>query len=513
MRLVIAFPKEGIVHRQQCFRDRAARKSGQWTVSWTIVTPAAIATIAVACLLGGLGLLGQHFRESAARGFRAPAGLWLVIVGLTLVRVAIVSWQRRTAIVHERLYAGRNFWKWVLAGPVVCYLAGLALGPDPNVAFLFVAGLATWYAAIGVVLTGGADSVSRLGLFCQAQWSTRLGRATFAGLAAFVTAEMAVQVYGYLAGEKLLATYVARLQTLPPGSEWSGRKVNELGYWDEPFAADRRDGVIRIAVVGGGVTLSGTAETNCLEQIERRMPGLEVYNFGLAQGGPREFAAQVTHEAARFHPDLLLLFVSVGDDLTRELPAPGLFDWRRLGLYQVGANAVGLAGCGSCPTAADRREQYLQEIGRQLSVCRTPIDTAMNHRWQKALAHLDDVLNVCHRRKIAVGLVLAPCEFQVSPQLCRSLLRQADWQPQQLDLELPQRRLAMYADQRELPVLDLLPHFRAATASCYCRHDSRWNDQGNSLAAEVVGQWVRRRYANLVGAPATRPDVVLVSGH
>jgi hypothetical protein len=60
-----------------------------------------------------------------------------------------------------------------------------------------------------------------------------------------------------------------------------------------------------------------------------------------------------------------------------------------------------------------------------------------------------------------------------------------------LDLELPNRRLATFLKAEKIPYLDLLPVFRAAAAhpetpQLHFRHDGHWTVAGHRLAAEAI---------------------------
>jgi hypothetical protein len=478
--------------------------------------PACLAGLALACLLLGGWVLAQHRLSTESGGHRAAAGLWLVLLGAVAGCLAVSAWQRRAALARSEWLRSAAFWKWQMSGPVLCYLACLVLGPRPYLVYQFLALLATWYVAAAAVLIVPAGLPRWLGRSAQLPLARRAGRAAFLLLLLALATEISIRAYSWLTGDRLLAGYVARTRTLPPGIRYGGRTVNNLGFWDEPFQAERRPGVLRIVALGDGAALCGSVQTNYLEQVERQLPGVEIYNFALLGGGPREYAALLAHEAAAYQPDLVLLFLSVGDDVTDELPLPGPFDWRCLGLYQLGARMLGSTTAGSAAGLLEpcrQREEYLRQIAGQFSVCRTPIDERMRRRWRATLRHLDDMLAFCRQRRIAAALVLVPGEFQVCPRLCESLRRQAGCEPGQVDLELPQRKLAQYADQRQVPLLDLLPHLRAASEPCYCRHQSSWNDQGNKLAAEVLGEWIKCRRELLAGeAQAPLGDVTLVSG-
>jgi hypothetical protein len=315
-----------------------------------------------------------------------------------------------------------------------------------------------------------------------------------------------VRTYGLLTGGNLSGAYAARRRVLPPGHAYAGRRVNAQGYWDDDFSLAPRPGVFRIAALGDAMVLCGAAGTNYLDQVERRVPNVEIYNFGIPQVGPREYAAQLAHEVLAYQPDMVLTFISIGDDIAQPTPAPGPFDWRGLGIYQLGICTLRPSGELAAPLLDARfvndREGFLHAAAARLTVCRTPIDGAMRDRWQETLFHLDQIVRICRDQEIATALVLVPGEFQVCSPLCESLRRNAGYDSNQLDLELPQRRLTEFADQRQIPVLDLLPHLRASTAHPYERNDYRWNDSGNAIAADVVGGWLQRRYGAQLAAAA-----------
>ena len=93
-----------------------------------------------------------------------------------------------------------------------------------------------------------------------------------------------------------------------------------------------------------------------------------------------------------------------------------------------------------------------------------------------------------------LAIVVVPADFQVNSVLCDSMRRRMGYEPQQVDLELPQRRLREFAEAQGLPLLDLLPEFKSDGAKLYVRHQNRWNDRGNTKAALVIDAWLRSRY-------------------
>jgi hypothetical protein len=303
---------------------------------------------------------------------------------------------------------------------------------------------------------------------------------------------------------------------LAPGSLFGGRSVNSLGYWDDEFEVDPPPGVFRVAVLGGDATFSDSYQTNCLVRLEHSVPGIEVCHFGMPSAGPRHFATQLTLEVAEFQPHLVVAFVSVDDTVGATTPPPGALDWRQLRTVRLAAGWLRLLSPGTDESSAQGKsemrrcrdyEQYLQNCAQRLVVCRTPIDGPLDARWREALRQLSELQRQCRRRRLPLALVIAPSEFQVDRRLCEVLRRRAGYEPGQLDLELPQRKLAQFANANELPLVDLLPHLRACESSPYLRHAEKWNERGHELAGHVLVGWLQSQFGRSIAA-VTQPAAV-----
>jgi hypothetical protein len=58
----------------------------------------------------------------------------------------------------------------------------------------------------------------------------------------------------------------------------------------------------------------------------------------------------------------------------------------------------------------------------------------------------------------------------------------------------------LFAANRELPVLDLLPYLRRCEESPYDPHVHQWNELGKAAVAEAIGGWLESRYGTLISA-------------
>jgi len=493
--MVVSVRKGPIAH----FSSREAQMNKQSPVPYSRrrnrhrVLFAVLVAIALAVITDGLMHWAIHLSGRFSSGERGPAGLVLILLGTVQLSIARRLWTRPAAAERLSFKGNSLYWRWLLSGAVACFLLTLSLGAGSET---YLASVAGWYTLTLLPLVVTRTAWEKL---AAARRLGSTGNLLFAAALALIAAEFGARLYGWIGDQRLDVMHVARQRALPPNTEFRGQAVNRLGYWGEEFESQPQPGVFRIAAVGDGVMLSGTAETNFLMQVKRRMPHVEVYNFGIPEAGPREYAAQVACDIANYRPHLVLAFFSVGNDVTHELPVPGCFEWQGLGLYQlalrlIAAGNPSLLCYGRDEAVVDDAERYLREAAASLSVCRTPIDEQMHRRWQVATEHLSDLIQQCQDRSIPAALVIVPGEFQVNRALRAILQRRAGYKECQLDLELPQRRLAVFGEEQRVPVIDLLPHLARAEEFPYCRNDRLWNDLGNSIAADVLGNWLDQRY-------------------
>lgn len=461
----------------------------------------------LAQLGGGVYFLWRRGHEAHAPSLLATAGVVLILAALAQLRVL---YPRLRARCPERLFAplgARVFWLGSLSGVVAAYALNLLSGlASPHGFCMF---LALWQTALHLPLALPAARQAQLAALLRRRGARLIGWTVCGLLLAPLAGELGLRAYAYLFDEPIPAIYRTARLKLPPGFEWDGRRANRQGYWDQEFQTAVPPGTFRVAVVGDELTLSGDARTNFLAQIERRASGVEVYNFGLPRAGTDAYVAQLAREIAAYKPDLVLAVISVGASLTHDAPAPNFFDDRGLYLYQLGSlwlrSEELFTGGRLLLDRANSRQSHLRRCARELAVCRAPISREMHARWDDLFADLDQLARQCAARGMALGLVVAPCEFQIDPALCQAARRRAGYRAEEIDLELPQRRLAQFAQRRHLLMIDLLPYLRGEDEPSFARNQSRFNDHGHALAADVIGHWMQSRFSNRIAAATHGP--------
>jgi hypothetical protein len=328
-----------------------------------------------------------------------------------------------------------------------------------------------------------------------------------AALAVLAVCEAALRGYEFWLEQPVgVAAHSARL---PVGAVVGGRTVNALGYADDEFrTAPAATGKVRVALLGGRATLAGDAATNVAAQLENLLPNVEIDHFGLPEGNPRRYAAQLRSDVLRFRPQFVLLCLSPADDVAATAESPGPYDVR---LLQITNRLLGAAPAELDPAAALHRmtetldyETYVRRRTGAASVCRSGGSAALDDRWQAAQAGLSRMVQRCREREIGFGVVMAPSEFQLNPTLADALRRRAGVDADCFDVDLPQRRWTALADHLQLPSLDLLPTFRSANTVLYEPSSPDWNAAGRTLAAETTARWLQTRLGSDVASAEAR---------
>ena len=446
---------------------------------------------------------------------QASIGLLILLAAAIQSRLAyfaakpLKSDRRAAALVHR--FMTRHTLR-VLTVAFACGYAACLLVQPADAAVAVFAATASWSTMLVAALTANSDALSRWRKWGQSHGARRCGSCVYLAVLLVVGVELGGRTIAGLSQHDLalVGPHASALDTARQAVADQPAPPTETAVTAQQLKtlmSTARSGVFRVAVLGDEMVLAGSPQASFLAQMERTIPGVEIHNFGVAQAGPREYAARVDQQLTAVRPDLVLAFVSLGDDFTTEVSQPGIFEWRSLWIAQEIAKRITGDGPPAAPTASLGQSQhdqqsFLQICGPHLTVCRTPIDSAMQRRWQAGLAHLDRLIARCHSERLNLAFVAVPGEFQVNSLLCEMLRRRAGFSPQDVDLQLPQRRLSAFAEQRRLPLLDLLPYLQRSGRPIYERNNLAWNDEGHAVAARAVSSWLQNRYGSLIAATA-----------
>lgn len=473
-----------------------AAKHAHWE-SWRL--PGLLTLGAALSAAIGAACFWVHQQADSATSLRASAGLVICLAAILQVRTAWIV-AHRPSSPRALGFSRKLFRRALFVGIVGAYIVALMVGPMPGVKEVFIAVAIAWYTALLMPLSAAPETVANWRRLVGRPQIRRTGMALYWLLLFAVNVELGLRAYQYYSGDEPIATTTAGLLT--PTTLAQADDVAPLAG-EVSQSTISPQGQLRVAALGDEVTLAGTAHTNHLQQLSKFMPGIEVANWGLPKAGPQEYATGMFRQATRVKPDLMLVFVSVGDDITAETAVTSAFDWQGLQLSQLVTRKPTSARAADWTESMADSQEFLRVRSPQLIVCRTPIDDRMHRCWKQSLGHLTQLIDRSRQQQVPLALVVVPAEFQVNSALCDTLRRRMGYEAKDVDVQLPQRRLAAFAHQKDVAMLDLLPFLQRSEESPYQRNGYVWNATGHQIAAQAIGGWLQSKYANHVAAATT----------
>jgi GDSL-like Lipase/Acylhydrolase family len=398
------------------------------------------------------------------------------------------------------LIGGRRL---LLAVTLAYLFASLVFGGTPAARIVFLANSA---GLGGLILAGTRRSISGT----RPEQSSR-PRKLLAGFEllgvnvalTLVLGEITLRSFAACTGRSWLLQDSLDAYRLRPGHDYGlGLRGNALGFPGPEFERRKRPGVLRIAALGDSFAVGPAVafEDNYLTLLGRAFPYMEVYNFGVSGTGPREYRLILDQHVWDYEPDLVLVSIFVGNDISEWLATPRQMDPRQSALYtffhrgwrtlrEQSRQIPGHAGPAARIRIAGLSPETFREIeGRRLAVCLATPPAGLEKKWQRALGYLEQMIEDCRGRQVLIAIVLIPDEFQVNPSVLAEALDAAKLSQSEVDLNVPQRRLQAFCAERDVPCLDLLPIFAGKTDT-YAPRDTHWNQQGNYLAARSLAAW------------------------
>ncbi|MCG8459241.1 MAG: hypothetical protein MI919_23440 [Holophagales bacterium] len=471
--------------------ESSARLLGPWR--WPVVV-----VLVVGCGVGLLALRHVGGREGSGAGAPPAADPGLVL---------------RLALFAAVACAGIYLWRFAaydeLSALIACGLAAVAFG--------------------GLVLAGRRRSAPLL--------ARRLDLLLFNLCLLLVLAEGLLRGMARLSPsvifERLDASVEEKIERtrLQPGQLRLGFRANEGGYYDGPFlprVARRGPAVLSIA---DSFALAPVPHHYHFTTVaERQLPGVEVYNMGMSAIDPREYLYLLLHEGLRLEPEVVLVNLYMGNDFAGPLPGARegqllarLFDRRNLLLYQVPRRLRLLR-------AEPMQDDEPVRIDRDTSIggeLRTVEDLHRAFPWLEdpllEAPHLSDARHFRLERRYALQmgrLSLLGYERRLDRTLlpmqealgdiplvamlipARHQVNDALWEEIQRGVAAPlardhaQASVLHWLRNRKIPVLDLLPLFRAVPPlddgdrHLYRKNDTHINRRGNEVAGRALADFL-----------------------
>jgi hypothetical protein len=332
-------------------------------------------------------------------------------------------------------------------------------------------------------------------------------------------------------------------KTLPGGHRWV--EINSDGWRGPDVEVEHPPGTLRIALLGDSFieAFEVPFDSTVGEVVERRLTALrgspvEVLNFGNGGYGTTQEFLTLQHEVWKYSPDLILLAVTTGNDISDNYRPLRQGDYVPYQVYQgdrlvLDTSFVQARGYRSRALWTRRmldvvthfrlaqlvnRARHLRrkgerqeanasadqgdELGLRDEVQMPPTTPEWQEAWKVTEGVLRLMRDDCRSRHTPFALVTLTRGIQVTPvgEEKERFLRQLGAK----DLYYPERRLSEFGRQEGIPVLNLAPsmaeeaerrhvYFHAHGKDLGVGH---WNVAGHRAAGERIAAWLADELAH-----------------
>ncbi len=461
-----------------------------------------------------------------------------MIVALVLCSASLgwIAWRLRPARNAVAMSQGVSLLGWLRAFCVGMTLSYMTIAqfaaPGAEGPLLMAAG-AGWGALISLPLATDPLLCDRLRRWLDRRGPRRAGAALFYGCMIVAGIEGSLRWCGAVWGPDFFTPRPRFHVTYSPSRGPTIDRSKSLSF---------ARATLRVAVLGESSTTgvedrmsgrSGDASSNAshlesaalggsLAPVEFALPGLDIVHIAASGARLTDYVREGLPRACAERPDLLLVFISVADDLVGDAPPRGAFggdglasarvvarwtNWRlaaddrpEAAALKMPADSIARTSAGQSSTATrpSRWEDYVRMCGPQLIACRKPVDPAMQSRWKSLFASLDALDAKCRAENIPLALVVTPSPLQTNGALLEAVCRRQGCGKQDIDLDLPQRRLVVYASQHKRPALDLLPSLRQSSEQPFVHQSRTWTEAGRATIARTLDSWLRSTFATML---------------
>ncbi len=433
------------------------------------------ATVAIAAVFGL-----QHFRSPVIVPGRAACTLILLI--LTGSQLALV-W--RVGQRRDRFFLAGNLpWRqFAKAGLVL--VTGLAtvacvIGQSRGGQFALAIGLASLGAIILLPLAAPAEVLQFWGRLVGCRWVRKPALVAYSIAISALAAETVLQALAWfpIGHATQSSDRVTQASLLGVDQFLSIGEAPAHSEWDD------HDESFRLAVVGSPEATSELSGELTAGADTTELPfSLQVFTTGPA--GPSIDSA--AEHATSASPDLVLAVVSIGDDFVEPMRRDWL-TWRNLQTPKFVASLLGYE--------IERPERSTIAAFEKLAACQKNLTAGMRRQWQQTSDRLATLSARCKAEQTSFAVVVLPAKYQLSRAACDELLHQAGCDREAIDLELPQRRLAVIAQQQQIPVLDLTSELKTIGRPLYQKSGDNLNQDGRIVVQQAMGDWVQRSFAS-----------------
>jgi hypothetical protein len=296
--------------------------------------------------------------------------------------------------------------------------------------------------------------------------------------------------------------------------------INEDGFRDDAWSADKPAGAYRIAVLGDSIVAALQVDhaqvfTSLVQQRldAERLPGrsVEVLNAGVDGYGTAQELQVLRDHLARFAPDLVLLSMYLGNDITdnyTETVLSSHYLQRRCGRPYValrGGRLIPLGEPGDwkprSPNLLDRALRVSTLFDnfaplppeeaelRSVDIFLREPHAALVEAWTLTQALVLEVRREADAQGARFAVLVMPSRVEAGQQV-HPYFSSAH------NVDAPIRRLRVFLESQRIAYLDLQRPMRArvdAGERLYFERDTHFDVRGHAALADDIGGWLEQR--------------------
>jgi len=361
-----------------------------------------------------------------------------------------------------------------------------------------------------------------------------------------VAFEAGLRIYAEYYPSNLLVRMISdvedrvNMHRYPAGTMRFGFPCNEGGHYDSSFFP-KNEGEDLIVTIGDSFSTGTVPHPYHYTSVcESKLDHAQVYNMGFCAIGPREYLSILKKEALKLNPDLVVISLFIGNDLTDNLKSlrliktenrydrliRSLFDLENILLYLLPkrlsliANEEEKLAFGNMATLQDedwagdsvfnmediRKGQFpwlldplketpyfTKETFLNIECNRAKLICAENPEYYKEIfCTIIEMRELLQEKQFAIMLI--PDEFQVDDALWKDISDMAT--NVVLKRDRPQFIIRQWLEEQNIPCLDLLPYLRKhppledGKLHLYHLQNTHFNARGNIVAGDALADFV-----------------------
>jgi hypothetical protein len=302
-------------------------------------------------------------------------------------------------------------------------------------------------------------------------------------------------------------------------------KINSRGLRDKEYPYRKKEGTFRILVLGDSFTegFQVPLEDTFCKILEYRLNEtrmqFEVINAGFAGVGTDYELLFLRREGYKYCPDLVVI-AFFGNDIYDNYRSKTILDTKNAPLEYEKTSVIThlkkVLAQNSCAYnylgyTLPKHVPFLAKVLMKLGlVSFQPIDDVQGvdqlhylvfaeeygPEWKKAWGVtqvlISELKKEAEQRRTKLAVVSIPFREQVYENLWQAKLSKPGMRTREWDLRKPDRLLARFLADAEIPFLQLLPHFKEASEklNLYHSQDGHFDVDGHHLAGQVIYDWL-----------------------